>query len=64
MVAEEGKDLGGGGAFADLSTAQTIGGPKIFSTMPEASQDASGGTDLVRKSQLRRRAAEGETRSH
>jgi hypothetical protein len=43
---------GGSGAFADLSTAQTIGGPKTFSIVPKASQDASGGTDLVRKSQL------------
>jgi hypothetical protein len=44
--------LGGGGAFADLSTTQTIGGPKTFSIVPKASQDASAATDLVRKSQL------------
>jgi hypothetical protein len=44
--------VGGGGAFADLSTAQTIGGAKTFSIVPKSSQDASGGTDLVRKSQL------------
>jgi hypothetical protein len=44
--------VGGGGAFADLSTVQTIGGAKTFSIVPKASQDASGGTDLVRKSQL------------
>jgi hypothetical protein len=44
--------VGGGGAFADLSTAQTIGGAKTFSTVPKASQDASAATDLVRKSQL------------
>jgi hypothetical protein len=44
--------LAGKGAFADLSSSQTIGGAKTFSTVPKASQDASGGTDLVRKSQL------------
>jgi hypothetical protein len=44
--------VGGGGAFADLASTQTIGGAKTFSIVPKASQDASGGTDLVRKSQL------------
>jgi hypothetical protein len=44
--------VGGGGAFADLSTVQTVGGAKTFSIVPKSSQDASGGTDLVRKSQL------------
>jgi hypothetical protein len=44
--------LAGKGAFADLSSSQTIGGAKTFSIVPKASQDASGGTDLVRKSQL------------
>jgi hypothetical protein len=44
--------LAGKGAFADLSSSQTIGGVKTFSTVPKASQDASGGTDLVRKSQF------------
>jgi hypothetical protein len=44
--------VGGSGAFADLSTAQTIGGAKTFSIVPKSSQDASGSTDLVRKSQL------------
>jgi hypothetical protein len=44
--------LAGKGAFADLSSSQTIGGAKTFSLVPKSSQDASGGTDLVRKSQL------------
>lgn len=44
--------LAGKGAFADLSTAQTVGGAKTFSIVPKSSQDASGSTDLVRKSQL------------
>jgi len=44
--------LAGAGAFADLSTVQTIGGAKTFSLVPKSSQDASGATDLVRKSQF------------
>jgi hypothetical protein len=44
--------VGGSGSFADLSTAQTVGGTKTFSIVPKSSQDAAGGTDLVRKSQL------------
>ena len=44
--------LAGKGAFADLSSSQTIGGAKTFSIVPKSAQDASGGTDLVRKSQL------------
>ena len=44
--------VGGAGAFADLASTQTIAGAKTFSIVPKASQDASGGTDLVRKSQL------------
>ena len=44
--------LAGSGAFADLSTTQTVGGAKTFSIVPKASQDAAGGTDLVRKSQF------------
>ena len=44
--------LAGRGAFVDLSNAQTVAGAKTFSTVPKASQDASGSTDLVRKSQL------------
>ncbi len=44
--------LAGRGAFVDLGNAQTVAGAKTFSTVPKASQDASGGTDLVRKSQL------------
>ena len=43
--------IGGNGAFADLSTTQTVGGAKTFSIVPKSSQDASGSTDLVRKSQ-------------
>jgi hypothetical protein len=44
--------LAGSGAFADFSTAQTIGGAKTFSIVPKSSQDASGATDLIRKSQF------------
>jgi hypothetical protein len=44
--------LAGKGAFADLSSTQTIGGAKTFSTVPKASQDASAATDLVRKGQV------------
>jgi hypothetical protein len=44
--------LAGKGAFGDLSSSQTISGAKTFSTVPKSSQDASGGTDLVRKSQF------------
>lgn len=44
--------LAGKGAFVDLGNAQTVGGAKTFSTVPKSSQDASGGTDLVRKSQV------------
>ncbi len=44
--------LAGRGAFADLSTLQTIAGAKTFSTAPKSLQDASGGTDLMRKSQV------------
>lgn len=44
--------LAGSGAFADLSTTQTVGGAKTFSIVPKSSQDASGATDLVRKSQV------------
>lgn len=43
--------LAGKGAFVDLADSQTISGAKTFSTVPKSSQDASGGTDLVRKSQ-------------
>ena len=44
--------LAGKGSFADLTSTQTIGGAKTFSTVPKSSQDASGSTDLVRKSQF------------
>lgn len=35
-----------------LTGTQTVAGAKTFSTVPKSSQDASGGTDLVRKSQM------------
>ncbi len=44
--------LAGRGAFVDLGNAQTVAGAKTFSTVPKSSQDASGVTDLVRKSQV------------
>lgn len=44
--------LAGRGSFADLTSTQTIGGAKTFSTVPKSSQDASVSTDLVRKSQF------------
>lgn len=44
--------IGGAGAFADLSSAQTVGGAKTFTIVPKSSQDASGSTDLVRKAQF------------
>lgn len=44
--------VGGKGSFADLSTAQTIGGAKTFSTVPKSSEDATASNDLVRKAQL------------
>lgn len=44
--------VGGAGSFVDTSTAQTVAGAKTFSTVPKSSQDASGNTDLVRKSQF------------
>lgn len=44
--------LAGKGAFVDLGNAQTVAGAKTFSTVPKSSQDASGTTDLVRKSQV------------
>jgi hypothetical protein len=44
--------VAGSGGFAALVGTQTIAGAKTFSTVPKSSQDASGGTDLVRKSQV------------
>ena len=44
--------VAGAGGFLALVGTQTIAGAKTFSTVPKSSQDASGGTDLVRKSQL------------
>lgn len=44
--------LAGKGAFVDLGNTQTVAGAKTFSIVPKSSQDASGATDLVRKSQV------------
>jgi hypothetical protein len=44
--------LAGKGGFVDLTGAQSIVGAKTFATVPKSAQDASGGTDLIRKSQL------------
>ena len=44
--------VAGSGGFLALVGTQTIVGAKTFSTVPKSSQDASGGTDLVRKSQV------------
>ena len=44
--------LAGKGAFVDLSASQSIAGAKTFASVPKSSEDASGATDLVRKSQL------------
>ena len=44
--------VAGSGGFLALVGTQTIAGAKTFSIVPKASQDASGGTDLVRKSQV------------
>ncbi|SEP03115.1 Phage tail repeat like [Salinihabitans flavidus] len=42
----------GSGAFMSLTGTQTVGGAKIFSTVPRSSQDASASADLVRKAQF------------
>lgn len=44
--------VAGSGAFVDLTTAQSVGGAKTFTSVPKSSQDASATTDLVRKSQF------------
>ena len=44
--------VAGSGGFLALSGTQTIGGAKTFSLVPKSGQDASGGSDLVRKSQI------------
>jgi len=44
--------VAGSGGFLALVGTQTVSGAKTFSTAPKSSQDASGGTDLVRKSQV------------
>lgn len=44
--------VAGSGGFMALVGTQTVGGAKTFSLVPKSGQDASGGSDLVRKSQL------------
>ena len=44
--------VAGSGGFVALVGTQTVAGSKTFSLVPKSGQDASGGTDLVRKSQL------------
>ena len=44
--------LAGKGAFVDLTGSQSIAGAKTFATVPKSTEDGTGATDLVRKSQL------------
>ena len=44
--------IAGHGGFVARVGSQTIAGAKTFSLVPKSGQDASGGTDLVRKSQV------------
>ena len=44
--------VAGSGGFLALVGTQPVSGANTFSTAPKSSQDASGGTDLVRKSQV------------
>jgi len=44
--------LAGKGVFVDLTGSQSITGAKTFTTPPKSTEDATGATDLVRKSQL------------
>jgi hypothetical protein len=44
--------IAGSGGFLALVGTQTVGGAKTFSLVPKSGQDASSGTDLVRKSQV------------
>jgi hypothetical protein len=44
--------MAGSGGFLALVGTQTVVGAKTFSTVPKSGQDASGATDLVRKSQF------------
>ena len=44
--------IAGTGAFVDLGSTQSVGGAKTFSVVPKSAQNASGATDLVRKSQF------------
>ena len=44
--------MAGSGGFVARVGSQSISGAKTFSLVPKSSQDASGGTDLVRKSQI------------
>jgi hypothetical protein len=44
--------LAGLGAFMDLASTQTIAGIKTFALVPKSAQDATGATELIRKSQF------------
>lgn len=44
--------VAGSGGFVALVGTQTVSGAKTFSLVPKSGQDASGNTDLVRKSQV------------
>jgi len=44
--------VAGSGGFIALVGTQTVAGSKTFSLVPKSGQDASSGTDLVRKSQV------------
>lgn len=56
--------LAGKGAFVDLTGSQNITGAKTFTTPPKSTEDATGATDLVRKSQLDAGLAERAALSH
>lgn len=56
--------VGGMGSFVDLSTTQTIGGAKTFTTVPRSSEDATASNDLVRKAQLDAALAGKASNSH
>jgi len=44
--------LAGRGAYVDLAGTQSIVGAKTFALVPKSAQDATGATDLIRKSQF------------
>ena len=44
--------MAGSGGFVARVGTQTVGGAQTFSLVPKSGQDASGGSDLVRKSQV------------